>query len=208
MRRRYDRIWLIAFWAAALLLGGCAASGPKHADISGAIDPVDPDMGRIYFYRDSFLGFAIQPEIRLNGDVVGKSTPGGFFFVDRRPGKYVVSSATEVENSIEFRLEAGQTRYVRTYMSLGVLVGRIQIHLVDPVQAVANLGDLSYTGDSSLTYKRTGRSTAGADSASARPSGDIAMDDLKGLLPSPGAARPSSKLDDFEDLLPAGSTKQ
>jgi hypothetical protein len=84
-----------------MLLGGCAASGPKHAEIRQAIGPVDPDMGRIYFYRDSFLGFAIQPEIRLNGEVVGKSTPGGFFFVERRPGKYVASAATEVENRIE-----------------------------------------------------------------------------------------------------------
>jgi hypothetical protein len=192
---------------AALLLGGCAASGPKHSEIRDAIAPVEPEMGRIFFYRDSFAGFAIQPEIRLNGEVVGKSTPGGFFFVDRRPGKCVVSSATEVENSIEFSLAAGQNRYVRTYISLGVLVGRIQIHLVDPDQAATHLGDLSYTGDPSLTSKRTGRSTAGAESASARTSGGVAMDDLKDLLPKPGVANPSSKLDDFRDLLPAGSAK-
>jgi hypothetical protein len=191
-----------------MLLGGCAASGPKHAEIRQAIGPVDPDMGRIYFYRDSFLGFAIQPEIRLNGEVVGKSTPGGFFFVERRPGKYVASAATEVENRIEFRLEAGQTRYVLTNMSMGIAVGRIQFQLIDPDQAMAALGNLSYTGDPSLISGRAGSRAAGADSASTRSSGDTGMDDLRGLLPKPGAGEPSSKLDDLRDLLPADSPKK
>jgi hypothetical protein len=43
------------------------------------------------------LGAAVQRAVKLNGEVVGKAVPQGFFYVDRPPGDYTVTTATEVE---------------------------------------------------------------------------------------------------------------
>jgi uncharacterized protein DUF2846 len=141
-------------------------------------------MGRIMFYRDSsIVGLAIQPDIRLNGEVVGSSTPGGFFFVDRKPDKYYVSVATETENSVEFDLKEGQTRYVRTYVSMGVLIGRAYPQLMDPDQAIVDIQDLSYTGDPALLAGQPGEPRPGGQASADRGGGPVSIDELKDLLP-------------------------
>ena len=91
-----DRLWLVL---CAALVAGCA-SGPKFSDVKGSIPDVAPELGRIYFYRPSAVGAAVQPNIRLNDDVVGEMVPLGFFFVDRYPGNYVVSVSTESDASV------------------------------------------------------------------------------------------------------------
>jgi hypothetical protein len=94
------------------------------------------------------FGAAIQPDLRLNGEVVGESKPGGFFFVDRPAGKYVASASTETEKTLSFVLDTGETKYVRSSPSLGLLVGRVVLELETPEKANEELPGLSYTGDS------------------------------------------------------------
>lgn len=132
---------------ALVLLGGCAATGPKMSEMQSTIPHLKPDQGRVYFYRNaSMLGAAMQPNILFNGKVVGESKPGGFFYVDDVPGPKVMSTATEVERKLTFTLEPGQTRYVRTAVGLGVMVGRIQPELVDASTAMPEIVETSYTG--------------------------------------------------------------
>ena len=165
---------------------GCASSGPRHEEMRDSIPAVEPGTGRIYFYRDSsIVGAAVQPEIRLNGEVVGRSIPGGFFYVDRAPGTHEVTTATEVERGLSFTLEAGETRYVKTSVSMGVLVGRVTPELVEPEQAAGELAGLSYTGDPS----RVASPSPPADGPASPPAGPgpeprrTDMNDLKDLLP-------------------------
>jgi hypothetical protein len=77
---------------------------------------------------------------------VGDSKPGGFFFVDLPPGNVEVSTTTEVEKKATFTLERGQTRYVRTSPSFGILVGRIVPELVDTATGESELREMSYIG--------------------------------------------------------------
>ncbi|RAS05035.1 DUF2846 domain-containing protein [Cupriavidus alkaliphilus] len=138
---------LIAGLAASSLLAGCA-SGVKHADMAASIPTLKPNEGRVYFLRSaSMFGAAIQPDLRLNNQVVGESKPGGFFFVDRPAGKYVASAATETEKTLSFVLDAGETKYVRSSPSMGLMVGRVVLDLETPEKAQAELASLSYTGD-------------------------------------------------------------
>jgi hypothetical protein len=132
--------------AAAVLLFGCA-SGPKLAEMQSSMPALNPDQGRIYFYRtSSMMGAAIQPSVLLNGQVVGESKPGGFFYVDTAPGAQEVSTTTEVEKKLSFTLEPRQTRYVRTSASFGVLVYRVQPELVDNGTGDKELRETSYIG--------------------------------------------------------------
>ncbi|HET8746802.1 MAG TPA: DUF2846 domain-containing protein [Ramlibacter sp.] len=143
MRRSYLKFGLAA--AVVVLASGCA-TGPKHSEVAARFPAVKSGEGRIYFYRNSTFGAAVQPEIRLNGQVVGKSQPNGFFFVDRAAGNYVASSSTETEKTLSFTLQPGETKYVKSSIGFGLVVGRAVLDLVAPTQGAADISNLSYTG--------------------------------------------------------------
>lgn len=133
--------------AAVGLLTACAASGPKMAEVGASIPALKADEGRVYFYRvNSMMGAAIQPNVVVNGKVAGESKPGGFFFVTLPAGPVEVSTASEVEKKLTFTLEAGQTRYVRTKIGFGLMVGRVYPELVDAAEGAKELAETSYTG--------------------------------------------------------------
>lgn len=140
------RLAAVAMLAATVTLFGCA-SGPKYAEVASTIPTLKANEGRVFFFRSSsMVGAAVQPEIRLNNVVVGESKPGGFFFVDRPAGNYLGSSSTETEKTLSFVLAPGETKYVRTSPTWGVMVGRIVLELEDPAKAKAELEELSFTG--------------------------------------------------------------
>lgn len=144
MKRTFLRLGLAA--ATALVLAGCA-SGVKHADMASSIPSIGAGQGRVYFFRSSsMVGAALTPDIRLNGTVVGESKPGGFFYVDRPAGNYVASASTETEKTLSFTLQAGETKYVRSSISMGLLVGRAVLDLETPEKARAELSSLAYIG--------------------------------------------------------------
>jgi hypothetical protein len=141
-----SRVRLIVILALSALLAACA-SGPMLAEIQSQIPSLEPGQGRLYFYRDNnFVGGGVQPSILVNSQSVGKSVPGGFFFVDVKPGPVEVSCSTEVEKKLSLVLDAGQTRYVRTVVGFGVFVGRVYPELVDNAEGVKMVAESKYIG--------------------------------------------------------------
>lgn len=130
---------------ASLLLSGCA-SGTKFSEMGATMVASKPEMGRIYFYRTAVMGAAVQPEVRLNGEKVGKAVPNGFFYVDRPAGNYQVATETEVEKKLTFTLEPGQVRYVRLDISMGFLVGHVHAELIDENKAKSEIASTRYIG--------------------------------------------------------------
>jgi hypothetical protein len=129
------------------VLGGCATGGLKYTEVRTASPRLASGSGRIYFYRSGALGgFAVQPDIKLNGVKVGSATPNGFFFVDRPPGKYEISATTEVEEKINVTLLAGETKYVQFYLTPGLLVGHANLNPVAREKAEQDMAELSQTG--------------------------------------------------------------
>ncbi len=182
----WSRRWACA-WAAwiLLLLSGCA-SGIGYGEMSSAIPPVEGNACRVFFYRSaSMVGAAIQPEIRLDSLVVGRSQPGGFFYVDTVPGRHLVTSQTEAEARLEFDVEAGQTVYVSSGIGFGLLVGRVQLNLQPEPTALAELATLRYTGVSPAPGRQAGTATAEAPPRTESPArrAGVTMADLESLLP-------------------------
>jgi hypothetical protein len=144
MKTRSLRFGLVL--STVLLATGCA-TGPKFAELDAKTPTLKANQGRVYFYRSSsMVGAAVQPDIRLNGAVVGTSKPGGYFYVDRPAGSYVASTSTETEKTASFTLDAGETKYLKTAPSFGVLVGRVVVTIESPTSAKTELASLSYTG--------------------------------------------------------------
>lgn len=143
MKRRFA----FAAVMAVALLAGCAATGPKYAEVAKTIPTLKENEGRIYFFRsDSMMGAAIQPDIRINGSVVGASKPGGFFYVDRPAGTYTAAASTETEKTLSLVLAAGESKYVRSSVGFGLMVGRVVLELEDPKKAQAEVETLAYIG--------------------------------------------------------------
>lgn len=128
-----------------VFLAGCA-TGPKFSEISPKLSNVMPDKGRIYIYRTSVFGAAIQPEVKLNGNPIGKAVPQGFFYVDRDPGEYQIETSTEVERHLSLVLEIGQTRYVRLNINMGFFVGHVYPELLENQVGEKEIQKCSYTG--------------------------------------------------------------
>lgn len=141
------RLSLLVPILAALTLGlSSCASGPKYAEVAARIPEVPLGQGRIFFYRPSALGAAVQPDVRLNDEVVGEALAHGFFFVDRPPGDYVVACSTEEEHHLSFTLEPKQVRYVKLVITFGFFMGHVMPELVDEQTGAAGVADSTYTG--------------------------------------------------------------
>jgi hypothetical protein len=137
-------VFVLLLMAAGSLLG--CASGQKLTEVQPKMVAENPEVGRIFFYRTSILGAALQPAVLLNDQAVGAAVAQGFFFVDRTPGNYVVTTSTEVERKLSFTLDKGQTRYIRFSVSPGFFVGHVYGELVEGSVASEEIKDCKYTG--------------------------------------------------------------
>lgn len=182
---------------AALTLLGCAATGPRYAEVVQNMPTLAAGKGRLVVYRPSSFGGAVQPDVKLNGEVIGKSEPRGFFFVDRPAGRYVVSARTEVEATLDVAMQDGAVAYVESSITLGVFVGQPRLSLKEEAVAMVQLPELAYIGSIPLVSgpRATGIASGGLRAsappnplapAMARPAGDppVTLDDLRGLLPA------------------------
>jgi hypothetical protein len=116
---------LLLFLLSTLILTGCA-TGPGFQEYSAKLPAPAPDEGRVWFYRPSkMFGSAVQPHVHLNGQIVGKSQPGCYFFTDRPPGDYEVMCSTEWASKTTFHLSAGDEKFIRLTMGPGVWVGHV-----------------------------------------------------------------------------------
>ena len=138
-------IRLFACCLIALTLSACA-SGVKFTVMNPSTIPKDQDSGRIFFYRTTILGAALQPDIRLNGTKVGDAVAQGFFYVDRSPGNYEVVTSTEVDRKVTFVLEKGQTRFVKFSVSMGFFAGHVYGELIDSAVGLEEIKECKYTG--------------------------------------------------------------
>lgn len=142
------RVFMVVLVLASVsLLFSCAATGPKFFEYSPQMHSLDPEMGRIFFFRPSSFGAALKPDVLLNGEKVGKAVSWGFFYVDRPAGEYEVLTATEVKRKVTFILEKGSTRYIRFSTNMGFFVGHVYGELVDETTAMEQIGKCGYTGE-------------------------------------------------------------
>ena len=141
--KRFVRFAVLILLIVAL---AACAKGAKFTEVNPDLSSENPDMGRIFFYRPSSFGAALQPDVMLNQEKVGKAISWGFFYVDRPAGKYECVTSTEVKRRVSFILEPGQTRYVRFSASMGFFVGHVYGELVDESVGLKEIKECKYIG--------------------------------------------------------------
>lgn len=136
---------LLSLLCGITVLTGCA-SGPKYAQTKATLPPVPQEQGRIFFYRTTAMGAAVQPAVKLNNEKIGTAQPKGFFYVDRAPGNYQIETTTEVKRSLSLTLDKAQIRYVRLNLGMGFFVGHVWPELVDDATGEAEMAKCKFTG--------------------------------------------------------------
>ncbi len=132
---------------AIALLAGCAPVGTSYTRMSVSLPAAKPGEGRVFFYTPSArFGADVQPEIRLDGAVVGFAVPGGFFFVDRPAGRYEATGTSIADGRLAFALAAGETKYVRATAPSAFSVDRVDLRLVPAPEGQADMAALVYSG--------------------------------------------------------------
>jgi len=107
-----------------LALASCA-SGPSYAEALKTMPPIPKGKGRVFVYRDTTLGAAVRPKIRIDDQPIGTSVAKGFCYSDQSPGPHVVSLVTEWKHKDTVTVTAGQPSFVRTHVTLGAFVGHV-----------------------------------------------------------------------------------
>jgi hypothetical protein len=156
---------------AVVLVTGCAASGPKFAEVAQSFPPLKATEGRVVFFRSaSMMGAAVRPAIRVDGEAVGKSSPGSFFYVDTPPGQHAITAATEAESVFTLDVAAAKTHYISSAITMGALVGHVQFRQESEATAMSELASLSYIGEPTVgtgaAIRPTSVATSPAPSAS------------------------------------------
>ena len=125
-----------------LTLMACS-TGRQYDYLESDLPKVAPGEGRIYFYRlDTTIGWENEPDILLNGEKVGRSVTGQFFYVDAKSGNYEVTCAESPEKTATFSLARGDVVYIRT--GYDVFKKKVYPNVVPHRWALEEMQDLKY----------------------------------------------------------------
>jgi Protein of unknown function (DUF2846) len=125
----------------AVFAVGCA-SGPKFSAYRSTVSPPAAGDGRIWFYRPSSFGTAVQPDVKLDSKTVGRAVPHGFFYADTQPGVHEVSASTEWTHKTSLTVTTNVDSYVRLEMMLGLVVGHVIPKEVPEAKATNEMNNL------------------------------------------------------------------
>lgn len=146
-RTRMQAARRLALLALALLAACATPAGPTFIETGATLPPLKPGEGRIVFYTPSKrFGQDVQPEIKLNGTLVGFAITSGYFYVDRPPGRYEATGRSAADGRIELPLTAGETRYVRAFPPSAFSVNAVHFLLVPATEGLADMTGLVYSG--------------------------------------------------------------
>ncbi len=131
--------------AAIAFVAALATPALSQMSGEGAPPPLAAGDGRIYFYRETWHALSVQPDVTVNGEVVGKALPNVYFFVDRKPGSYEVATTAEPDRKFTVTLADGQTQYVSLEFTVSwFLVAHINPVPMDGATGARDMAGLRY----------------------------------------------------------------
>lgn len=139
------------------ILGGCASvdMAPQQAS-SAAKQFESPEEGQagIYIFRkDSPVGAALKKDIWINGECIGESAKGVFFYHQVEGGKeHEIATESEFSpNTLTLMTEADRNYFIEQYLKMGVFVGGANLRQLDEAagQAAVSKLDMAAKGNCS-----------------------------------------------------------
>ena len=153
---------LLALSAVTVFLSGCASvpmvSDAESNKMKEFRAPTENNAG-IYVYRDnSSVGGALKKDIWIDGECIGMTAPGVFFYHEVEGDKdHVVSTESEFSpNDLTVNTKAGELYFIQQYIKMGVFVGGANLKQVDSATGKAEVSKigLAQKGKCSGEYKK------------------------------------------------------
>lgn len=139
----------LALTTCAVLLHGCAATGPTFEVVRNSFPTVKEGNGRLFFYREyESFGAGMRPAIFACNKKVGESIPGGVFYVDLPTGECDVSIPTVLyggERKLRVSILPARPQYIRTWIGGSGFGGRTNMELVPEEKANDAIKRLAFT---------------------------------------------------------------
>ncbi len=90
------------------------------------------------------FGAAIKKDIWIDGDCVGETAPGIFFYEQVKGGEnYKISTESEFSpNALSLAVQPGANYYIEQYMKVGMFVGGANLRLVDADKGMLEVSSL------------------------------------------------------------------
>lgn len=125
----------------SLTFVGCA-SVPKANQAQSqqmkTLSALAPEKAGIYVYRDnSMKGAVLKKDVWINGECLGETSRGIFFYKEVDGGKdYIISTESEFSpNHLSLPVEAGKFYYIQQKIKMGAFVGGAKLETVDETKA-------------------------------------------------------------------------
>ena len=120
---------------------GCASVPKADVEVSNKVKQVSaPSAGNagIYVYRsNNIIGSALKKDIWIDGECLGESARGVFFFKEVVGDKeHTISTESEFSpNHLKLITNSGKNYFIQQFIKPGVLVGGADLKEVDEIDA-------------------------------------------------------------------------
>jgi len=102
-----------------------AASASAATPAASAVGAPPAGKGQIVFFRDKkFVGSLISYMVREGTTEIGKLSNGSYFVLAVDPGTHVYTVHSEAKDNLTLEVEAGETYYVSSGITMGFMAGR------------------------------------------------------------------------------------
>lgn len=121
---KLDLIRLSSFALVAALASATADAAPLDPAVAAKLGPPADGKAQVVFFRPAkFAGAAMGYIVREGKDELGKLRNGKYFVATVEPGAHTYTVHSEAKDNLNLEVEAGETYFVSSSMSMGLLVG-------------------------------------------------------------------------------------
>ena len=106
----------------------------EHTKSAQSFNTPSLDNSGIYVYRkDTIVGAALKKDILIDGECIGESAKGVFFYHEVQGNKdHTVSTESEFSNNVlTINTESGELYFIEQYIKMGAFVGGAGLKQVD-----------------------------------------------------------------------------
>lgn len=124
----------------SLAFVGCASvpkADQQAVQLQKSIQAPQAGNAGIFVYRsNNVIGSALKKDIWVNGQCLGETARGVYFYKEVEGGKpHTVSTQSEFSpNHLSVSAESGKNYYIQQYIKPGVFIGGANVKLVDEAE--------------------------------------------------------------------------
>lgn len=132
--------------ATTLSMIGCASVPMGDASHDAALKKFQPPQSKagIYIYRNESIGAAVTMDVEIDGSPIGSTAANTYLYKVVKPGRHLVTSKSENDDTIEINVEKGTLTYLWQEVKMGFLYARTKLHLVNETKGKKGVLETHY----------------------------------------------------------------